>query len=88
MTYNGDGKYLPNDNSTTFSVGKINSTSNIEIVDNGNGTVTVIVPQNATGNVTIYVDGKNFTANVTDGVAVVTLENVTPKTQPHCRILR
>ena len=78
VTYNGDGKYLPNDNSTTFSVGKINSTSNIEIVDNGNGTVTVIVPQNATGNVTIYVDGKNFTANVTDGIAVVTLENVTP----------
>ncbi|MBQ2652500.1 MAG: Ig-like domain repeat protein [Methanobrevibacter sp.] len=78
VTYNGDEKYLPNTNSTTFSVAKLNSTSNIEIVDNGNGTVTVIVPQNATGNVTIYVDGKNFTGNVSDGIAVITLENVTP----------
>ena len=78
VTYNGDEKYLSNHNSTTFSVAKFNSTSNIEIVDNGNGTVTVIVPQNATGNVTIYVDGKNFTANVTGGIAVITLENVTP----------
>ena len=78
VTYNGDDKYLPNDNSTTFSVAKLNFTSNIQIVDNGNGTVTVILPQNATGNVTIYVDGKNFTGNVSDGITVIILENITP----------
>ena len=78
VSYSGDEKYLPDGNSTTFSVAKLNSTSNIQIIDNGNGTVTVILPQNATGNVTIYVDGKNFTGNVSEGIAIVTLENVTP----------
>ena len=52
--------------------------ADITVVDQGNGTVVVILPGNATGNVTITVNGTNYTANVTNGTAVIVLENVTP----------
>ena len=50
------------------------------VVDYGNGTVVVVVPEDAVGNVTITVDGKNYTAEVVNGTAVVQLDNVTPGT--------
>ena len=48
------------------------------IIDNGNGTVVVVIGDNATGNVTIKVDGKEFNATVVNGTAVINITNVTP----------
>ncbi|MBQ6512857.1 Ig-like domain repeat protein [Methanobrevibacter sp.] len=76
VTYNGDNKYLPSSNSTTFVVTK--QSTDIEVIDQGNGTVVVVVGDNATGNVTIKVGNDTYTAQVVDGVAVVNLENATP----------
>ncbi len=74
--YNGNYKYLPSTNKTTFTVSK--QSTDIEVIDQGNGTVVVIVDSNATGNVTINVENKTFVVNLTNGTAAVNLENVTP----------
>ena len=58
VKYLGDRKYESNTNATKFSVNK--ATSEITVVDQGNGTVVVIVPGNATGNVTIIVENQTF----------------------------
>ena len=50
----------------------------IEVIDQGNGTVVVIVPGNATGNVTIVVENKTFNGTVINGTAIINLTNVTP----------
>jgi hypothetical protein len=76
VKYLGDGKYASSENSTDFTVSKI--TSDIKVIDQGNGTIVVVVPQNATGKVSIDVDGETYVANVTDGMAVINLDNVTP----------
>ena len=80
VVYNGDGKYFSSaENETKFSVNKVNVTEpDIKVIDQGNGTVVVVVPGNATGNVTVTVEGQNYTANVTNGTAVITLTNATP----------
>nr|WP_292740667.1 Ig-like domain repeat protein [Methanobrevibacter sp.] len=81
VTYNGDGKYLPNNNVTTFEVSKVNTNSgDIKVVDQGNGTVVVVVGDNATGNVTIKVGNNTYNATVVNGTAVVALNNETPGT--------
>ena len=53
------------------------------ITDDNNVTVVVKVdPANATGTVTVTVDGKNYTAEVKDGVAEVNIGIVEPNTTP------
>ena len=42
VTYNGDGKYLPNNNETTFKVSKADS-DDIKVIDQGNGTVVTLM---------------------------------------------
>ena len=80
-TYNGDGKYEPGSASSEFEVSKVELTSDeIKVIDQGNGTVVVVVPEDATGNVTVTVDGKNYTAEVVNGTATVTLDDVAPGT--------
>ncbi|WP_296885986.1 Ig-like domain-containing protein, partial [uncultured Methanobrevibacter sp.] len=78
VKYPGDRKYDENVNATKFSVNK--AASEITVVDQGNGTVVVIVPGNATGNVTIVVGNQTFNATVINGTAIVNLTNVTPGT--------
>ena len=79
VRYNGDGKYLANANSTTFTVSRVNTTAeDIKIIDQGNGTVVVVVPGNATGNVTVKIGNNTYVANVTNGTAVIDLVNETP----------
>ena len=78
VKYLGDRKYEDSVNATKFSVNK--ASSDIQVVDQGNGTVVVTVPGNATGNVTIYVEGQNFTGPVVNGTAIINLTNVTPGT--------
>ena len=81
VVFDGSEKYEPAGNSTEFRVSKEDITPEIVVVDQGNGTVVVVVPGNATGNVTITVDNKTFEAPVVNGTAIVTLENVTPGKQ-------
>jgi predicted outer membrane repeat protein len=76
VRYPGDRKYESSENSTVFKVSPKNS--EIIVIDKGNNTVEVIVGDNATGNVTITVDGQNFTGKVTNGTAVITVDNITP----------
>ena len=79
VKYNGDKKYIPSSSKTAFTVKPVNTTADdVKVTDNGNGTVVITVPENATGNVTVIIDGKNYTANVTNGTAVVDLGNSTP----------
>ena len=54
------------------------SESDIKVIDQGNGTVLVVVPNNATGNVTIKVGDKQFNATVVNGTATVELVDVAP----------
>ena len=51
--YNGDDKYSSSSNSTILDVAKVKvSPDDVKVVDQGNGTVVVVVPENATGNIT------------------------------------
>ena len=66
--YNGDDKYASSDNSTTLDVTKVKvSPDDVKVVDQGNGTVVVVVPENATGDITIRVGDKNYTAPIVNG---------------------
>ena len=80
-TYNGDDKYESSTNSTEMEVAKeILTPEDVKVIDQGNGTVVVVVPENATGNVTIKVGDKEYNATVVNGTAVITLDNSTPGT--------
>ena len=76
VKYNGDSKYLTAENTTTFKVSPLHT--DLEIIDQGNGTVVVIVPGNATGNITIEVENQTYTGPVINGTAIINLTNVTP----------
>ena len=77
--YSGDDKYASSSNSTAFEVAKATvEPDEIKVIDQGNGTVVVVVPEGATGNVTVKVDGNEYTVPIKDGTATVTLENLTP----------
>ena len=78
VRYNGDGKYLPSDNKTSFKVSK--SSTTIDVVDLGNGTVMVNVGENASGNVTVKIGDQTYNATVINGTAIVSLTNATPGT--------
>ena len=79
VTFNGSKKYKPSNNTATFNVNKVKtSESDIKVIDQGNGTVLVVVPNNATGNVTIKVGDKQFNATVVNGTATVELVDVAP----------
>ena len=78
--YAGNYKYLPNATAAKFTVHDKIQTELI-VVDQGNGTVVVIIPGNGTGNVTITVENKTFNGTAVNGTAVITLTNVTPGVQ-------
>ena len=75
VKYSGDNNYNANQNTTEFTVSKI-SDYNMNIIvpefkEGVNSTINVVLPKDATGTVTVEIGGKNYTANVTDGVANV-----------------
>ena len=74
--YEGDEKYLPSDNKTTFRVSPRDI--DLDIVDYKNRTVVVSVPENATGNITIVIENQTYVAEIINGTAVFYLENATP----------
>ncbi|WP_295611751.1 Ig-like domain-containing protein, partial [uncultured Methanobrevibacter sp.] len=81
VVYDGDDNYNSNYTIGNLTVEKAKEVPDMTVIDQGNGTVVVVVGDNATGNVTVTVDGKNYTAEVVNGTAVVQLDgNVTPGT--------
>ena len=75
VKYSGDNNYNANQNTTEFTVSKISDYNmNItvpEFKEGVNSTINVVLPKDATGTVTVEIGGKNYTANVTDGVSNV-----------------
>jgi len=80
VEYSGDDNYASNYTISNFTIDQPKVDSDVKVIDQGNGTIVVVVGDNATGNVTVTVDGQNYTAEVINGTAVVTLDNVTPGT--------
>jgi virulence-associated protein VagC len=79
VIFDGSDKYEPTSNSTTFNVDKVEfSGDDIKVIDQGNGTVVVIVPDNATGNITVKVGNNTYTAPINNGTATIDLNNETP----------
>lgn len=75
-TYNGDGKYLSSQNDTESFRVIINS-DQMDIIDEGNNTVSVYLNESKNGKVTVEIDGKKFNGTVENGVGKVTLVNAT-----------
>ena len=74
----GDDKYSPNENSTSFTTsGKVTPDMDVK-VDVPNKSITVELPDDATGNVTATIDGKDYTAPIVDGKAVIPLDDLEP----------
>ena len=81
VTYNGDNKYLPANTTTSLTVKPAETDpSDIKVVDEGNGTVVVVVPKDATGNVTITINGTNYPSPVINGTATFDLTDENPGT--------
>ena len=81
VTYNGDEKYASSDNSTKLKVCPIKiDERDIFVVDQGNGTVVVVVFKNAGGNITVKVGEHVYNSTLADGRAVINLDNETPGT--------
>ena len=74
VKYNGDDKYLPSTNATTFKVIQ----NDTIIHDEGNGTISIVLPDNATGNITVMVGNNTYYATVINGTAIIDLQNETP----------
>ena len=77
IKYNGDGKYFTNETTAKLSVVQ-SAEYSVDVVDNGNGTLTITVSGNAGGNVAVNINGTNYTANVTNGKAVVNISDEAP----------
>ena len=82
VTYSGNYKYLENTTEVMkLKVDKVKTApEDIKVNDTGNGTIIITVPENATGNVTVIINGENKTVNITNGTAVVDLNNITNAT--------
>jgi predicted nucleic acid-binding Zn-ribbon protein len=82
VTYSGNYKYLSNSSEAMkLNVNKTQTApEDIRINDTGNGTIIITVPENATGNVTVIINGENKTVNITNGTAVIDINNITNAT--------
>ena len=76
VIYNGDNKYLPSENATIFAVSK--QDTQMDVIDQGNGTIKVILPDDATGNVTVSDGNNTYVVEVINGTAVINLNDTTP----------
>ena len=76
VIYNGDKKYLPSENATIFTVSK--QDTQMDVIDQGNGTIKVILPDDATGNVTVSDGNNTYVVEVVNGTAVINLNDTTP----------
>ena len=78
--YNGDENYESVNTSDVFNVRALNTTVNATAQDveyGENATIEIEVsPDDATGNVTVEIDGKNYTAPVKDGKAILIIPDL------------
>ena len=72
----GDDKYASESASTTFDVPKIDNYP-IDITEE-DGKLVINVPDDATGDVKVTIDGKDYTAPIKDGQAVVDISDLEP----------
>ena len=73
VEYKGTILFKPSENRTTFDVLKLKPQVDIEapeITVGEDGEIIVYVPEDATGTITIEIDGKQYTADIEDGVAI------------------
>ena len=76
VKYNGDDKYLPAVNTTIFTVSK--KDTKMDVIDQGNGTIKVVLPDDATGNVTVSDGNNTYIVEVINGTATIELNDTTP----------
>jgi len=74
--YAGDDKYPANSTSTTVEVTKVEDYP-INVTVDGKD-ITITLPEDAEGNVTVIIDGKNYTAEVENGTAVINVPDLDP----------
>ena len=80
VIYNGDNNYKVSTNTTSFNVTQavpkidINVPGDLKIGDNV--TIVASLPKDVTGNVTLSIDGKNISVAIKDGVANLTVSNL------------
>ncbi len=84
VTYTGDDKYDVITTTTNLTVPKVNVpiNNNTLVTDTPKGTTTpefsIALPNDATGNLTVTINGKNYTQELVNGSAKVTIPNLTP----------
>ena len=71
VEYSGDANHTANYTISDFTVGEVKVVPDINVIDQGNGTVVVVVGDNATGNVTVKVGDKEFNATVVNGATIL-----------------
>ena len=77
--YGGDGYYNASSSYKKFSVGKIDSSAMINVLNtkyNEDAVIEVYLNNDATGNVTVIVDDKNKTSEVVDGKVIISLSGL------------
>lgn len=84
-TYNGDEKYHSSRNNT-ISFNVIINSDQMDIIDEGNNTISVYLDNTKNGNLTVEIDGKLYNGTVDNGVGRVFLINATLGTH-HARIV-
>ena len=78
VEYSGDGNYTSGYAVGNFTVEQSPVVPDVTVVDQGNGTIVVVVPKDAKGNVTVKVGDNTYNANVVNGTATLTLDRLTP----------
>ncbi len=84
VTYTGDDKYDAITTTTNLTVPKVDVpiNNNTLVTDTPKGTTTpefsITLPNDATGNLTVTINGKNYTQELVNGSAKVTIPNLTP----------
>lgn len=84
VTYTGDDKYDAVTTTTNLTVPKVDVpvNNNTLVTDIPNGTTTpefsINLPNDATGNLTVTINGKNYTQELVNGSAKVTIPNLIP----------
>ena len=82
VIYSGDSKYDSATKIVGIDVPKIVIELNDDtlVIDshNASSSVSIILPEDATGTLTVTVDGKNYTGDLVDGKATVSVEGLAP----------
>ncbi len=84
VTYTGDDKYDAITTTTNLTVPKVDVpiNNNTLVTDTPKGTTTpefsIVLPNDATGNLTVTINGKDYTQELVNGSAKVTIPNLTP----------